>query len=211
MATREPVLAADDHPAAPGSAIFVFADDGGELWMEPGVTVHKVGDRGLPSPVMYRNDAIEGEPGYKFRFEIWDGVPVCTEVTVTAKPGERVDIRPMHIKKVARRLEDDLHRRLAVLAFKPVDDPGVQAKWVMERLVSAEASTEARKVVETARRTVRRKMTPELLQSVADTYRAAPGPGAEAVAAAFDVQTRQAWRYINKARAAGLLPEGDDT
>jgi hypothetical protein len=184
--------------------VFAFPDEGGQLWEEPGFELHKVGDRWLPSPVTYQSAGADGQPGYEFRFEIWEAVPVCTEVKLTAKPDERVHIRSKDVKAVARRLEDDLHRWLAFLAYeRNPNGPGLVRRSGQAR------SADALKVVESARGTVRRKMTPEFLQSVADTYQAASGPGVEAVAAVFEVQTRQAWRYIEKAREAGLLERGE--
>jgi hypothetical protein len=191
----------------PGWPLFVFAKEGGVLWFDPNCTVQEIGDgsRGLPSPVTYRTDGTETEPSVEFRFEVWDGIPVCTKVEIEAKPHARVDIRSMHIKAAARRLEDDLHHVLAYIAFERDDDPASDTEWVGR----VGARTGMRKIIESARRTVRRKITPEFLQRVAKTYCAASESGVEAVKAVYGVDTRQAWRYISKAREAGLLADGD--
>jgi len=105
----------------------------------------------------------------------------------------------MHVKDVANRLEDCVHEWLALLGYKRVG-PG---KFVG---LGRDDLRESRRVITSARRQTRRKMTGEHLTAVAEAYNAAKGgPGVEAVAAAFSVSERTAWRYIEKAREAGLL------
>lgn len=184
--------------------VFAFPDERAELWEEPGSKLHKLAgadNKWLYSPSKYRCEGGDGQPGYEYTFEVWDGVPVCTEVKLTAKPAERVHVRAKDLKAVAGRIEDDLHRLLPYLVWErnPHGRGFVRRSGDWRR-------PDTRKAVESARGTTRRKMAqPGFLQSVADTYKAASGPGVEAVATVFEVQTRQAWRYIEKARKGGFL------
>ena len=59
---------------------------------------------------------------------------------------------------------------------------------------------------EIERRVKRRRVTEDLLRDVAATYVAAEGD-AQVVAETFYVSLSQAFRYIKKAREAGLIPE----
>ncbi len=188
----------DDEKAAHGE-VFLFPDERGRMWEVSGGEVMKVGENWLHSPIKYRSEGADGQPGYEYRFEVWNGVPVCTEVKLLAKPDERVHIRAKDVKAVASRLEDDLHRVLPHLVWERNPHGG------LVRRTGRGQQDVGRKLFQSARKTVRRKMTAEFLQSVADAYKAASGPGVEAVAAVFEVQTRQAWRYIEKAREKGLL------
>ena len=61
--------------------------DGGELIYDPRSIV-AVGDRGIPRSVLYRHPGGENEPAFEVKIEVWDGVPVCTEVNVMATPDE---------------------------------------------------------------------------------------------------------------------------
>jgi hypothetical protein len=178
--------------------------DGGRLWEAPESRRHKVADRWLPSPVIYEHPGNEKEPAYRLKFEIWGGVPVCSEVQLIAKQDERVHIRPKDVKLVASRLENSLHDWLAFLEYERTG-PG---KFRRRGLPSEEQMRATRRVIQSARGQTRRKMSDELLQSVADTYNAASGPPTEAVKTAFGVSTRTAWRYVEKARERRFLPEG---
>ncbi|WP_137147141.1 hypothetical protein [Mycolicibacterium sp. CR10] len=178
-----------------------FLPDGGRLQEGKNSRRHKVGDRWLPSPVIYEHPGSESEPGYRLTFEIWDGVPVCTEVQLTAKSAQRVHIRPKDVKTVAARLENSLHDWLAFLEYERVG-PG---KFVRRGMPSEEQVRATRRVIESARRQTRRKMSDDHLAAVAAAFSAATGPPVEAVAAAFGVTERTAWRYIEKARKANLI------
>lgn len=68
------------------------------------------------------------------------------------------------------------------------------------------AEAEAKRVLRQVRRTDRRKMTPEVLQRVAETYMSDDLRPVEAVRTAFGVSERTAYRYAELARDAGYLP-----
>jgi hypothetical protein len=175
--------------------------DGGRLWEENGSRRHKVGDRWLPSPVIYEHPGDEKEPAYRLKFEIWDGVPVCSEVQLMANQSERVHIRPKDVKLVANRLENSLHDWLAFLEYERTA-PG---KFRRRGMPSDEQMRATRRVIQSARGQTRRKMTDEHLQAVADAVDTATGPAVEAVSTVFGVSVRTAWRYIEKARESGFI------
>ncbi|VEG40277.1 Uncharacterised protein [Mycolicibacterium flavescens] len=177
--------------------------DGGRLWEEPGSRRHKVGDRWLPSPVIYEYPGDKKEPAYRLKFEVWEGVPVCTEIRLMAKQAERVHIRPKDVKLVANRLENSLHDWLAFLEYERIA-PG---KFVRRDIPSEEQIRATRRVIQTARGQTRRKMTDEHLRAVANAVSTATGPPVEAVSAVFGVSIRTAWRYIEKAREEGFIDE----
>jgi hypothetical protein len=179
--------------------------DGGELIYDRRDIV-EVGDRGIPQTVLYRHAGDEKQPAYEVKIEVWNGVPVCTEVKVLAKPEDRVPIRAKDIKLVAAELENSISCWLSELAFKPAYRRGGKRGWERGWPVSAADRRAANKSVEAARRQTRRKMTDDLLAKVAETYKASSPPKHEAIALAFDVKPRTAQRYIEKAREACLLP-----
>jgi hypothetical protein len=188
-------------------AIFsVVLPDGGVLDELPETRRHPVGDVGLPSPVVYRHSGGEGQPGLEVTLEVWKGVPVCTEVKLSAKADEKVHVRAKDIKLVAAQLENLIEDWMSFAAYEPGGSaaPG-RAQWKRAWPPKEVERRAARQVVRSARKEVRRKMTDDHLQTVADTYQAAGSARTEAVARAFAVSYRTAQRYIEKAREAGLI------
>jgi hypothetical protein len=175
--------------------------DGGELEY-PRHGIVQVGDRGLPRFAVYRHPGGDGEPAFEVRIEVWDGVPVCTEVKVSAKPGDRTHVRAKDLKLVAFELENSIEYWLSELAFTRHGKTGWKRGFPKEAAERQAARTSIRK----ARQQVRRKMTDGHLQKVAETYRAGGPNKTEAVAVAFGVSPRTASRYVQRARDARLLP-----
>lgn len=178
-----------------------------ELEEPRGHTIELIGDVGVPSPVICRHLTADGTPDVELVFEVWNGVPVCTSVTLTAKPATGTHIRAKDLKTVAAQLENDIEEWISYLAHEPQPAPPGRRRWV-RRSVADGASHEqrtAKRALRTARKEVRRKMTPEHHQRVADIYNAATSARTEAVARAFAVSFRTAQRYIEKAREAGAL------
>lgn len=186
-----------------GNQVF-HLPDGGCLWEARGFKIELVGDRGIPSPVIYQHPGGETSPGYELRFEVWNGIPVCTEVRVTAQQDHSAHVRALDVKNVARRIEDSLHEWLSFLAYTPTYNEGGRRGW-KRAVADRDTARAAKKLIEAARS--RRKITPELLDQVAATHRAATGAKTEAVATAFGVSIRTAWRYVEKAREEGFLDE----
>lgn len=180
-----------------------------ELEEPAGSRIVPVGDVGVPSPLIYRHLGEDDQPQAELTFEVWKGVPVCTEVRITAKPETGTHVRSKNIKGVAAQLEDYIEQWMSFLACQPLPAPPGRRQW--QRVLPQTNSDQrpAMLAVRSARREVRRKMTDELLQQVADTYLAATKARTEAVARAFAVSYRTAQRYIEKAREAGVLERTD--
>jgi hypothetical protein len=119
-----------------------------------------------------------------------------------AKRDDKVHIRAKDFKLLASQLENVIEDWMTYLACEPGDGPG---QWKRAFPDTPSARRSARKTVRTARKEVRRKMTDEHLQKVADTYSAVNSARTEAVARAFGVSYRTAQRYIERAREAGVL------
>ncbi|WP_156737743.1 hypothetical protein [Mycobacterium sp. E735] len=177
--------------------------DGGELEESMRAQIVPVGDHGVPSPVVYRHGGGEGQPALELTLEVWNGVPVCTSLSMTAKPDNNVHIRAKDIKLVATQLENSIEYWMSFLAY--VREPAKPGRRGWKREHSPSARRAALGTVRTARREIRRKMTDDLLRNVASTYKAVTSARTEAVARAFNVSHRTAQRYIEKAREAGLL------
>lgn len=116
-------------------------------------------------------------------------------------------MRAKDLKAVAAKLEDDIEEWISYLAHEPQPAPPGRRRWVRRSRPPGTSPEQraAMRSVRTARKEVRRKMTDEHLQRVADTYAAATAARTEAVARAFAVSYRTAQRYIEKAREKGLL------
>jgi hypothetical protein len=184
--------------------MLVVLPDGGELEESMRADIEPVGDHGLPSPVVYRHPGGKGQPGLELTLEVWNGVPICAGVRITAKPDDKVHIRAKDIKLVATQLENSIEYWMSYLAYEP-DDHAKPGRRAWKRTHSLSARRAAVKTVRSARKEVRRKMTDDLLQKVADTHNKVPTARIEAVARAFGVSHRTAQRYIENARKAGLL------
>lgn len=185
--------------------MLVVLPDGGELEEPDDAEICAVGDHGLPSPVIYRHPGSKDQPALQLRLEIWNGVPVCAEVTLAAKQHDQIHVRAKDLKLVASQLENIIEYWMSYLAYMPAAARPGRRGWVRsspQPLLQRKAAITS---VRAARKEIRRKMTDELLQKVADTHNSAAGARIEAVARAFGVSPRTAQRYIEKARDAGLL------
>ncbi|MBV5244192.1 hypothetical protein KUF57_11660 [Mycolicibacterium sp. PAM1] len=170
-------------------------------------SIELIGDVGVPSPVICRHLNDDGQPNAELTFEVWRGIPVCTGITLSAKREAGTHVRAKDLKSVAAQLEDDIEEWISYLAHEPQPAPPGRRRWV-RRTGPGGAShrqTVAKRALRTARKEVRRTMTPEHHQRVADIYNAATSARTEAVARAFTVSYRTAQRYIEKAREADLL------
>jgi hypothetical protein len=112
-----------------------------------------------------------------------------------------VHIRTSDFKLLAAQLENLIEYWMTYLAY----EPGGPSKWQKAFPATPSERRAALKVVRTARKEVRRKMTDDHLQKAADTYRAVNSARTGAVARAFGVSYRTAQRYIEKARETGVL------
>ncbi len=182
--------------------------DGGELVINGRDALVDVGDRRIPKVVVYRHPGDTTRPACEVRLEVWDGVPVVADVKLAARREDGVAIRPRDIKLgPAVNLEGRIAGWLAEVAYRPEPAPAGRRRSSKGSPVSDAERRHVARVVGRARRQTRRRLTTGQLRQVAEMYRTAIPPKHEAIALAFDVQPRQAQRYIEKAREAGLLPK----
>lgn len=151
-------------------------------------------------------------PDTKVRIEVRDGSPEVVELSWISRPGQR-DIRPKDLRdaKLAS-LAIDTYTSSGGLPFpggadgSPPTDAEI-ADWAKE---IRRRHIESRNTVERQRaKRENRSISDEMLQMVADVYRAnihKRGPTQE-VAKHFGVENRTASTYVTKARKKGFLPE----
>jgi hypothetical protein len=171
--------------------------DGGELEFHGAVTALADGSVAVPKRLTYRHPGKDRLPGLQVDLEVVDGVPWCTRVLLSGDVGS-CRVRPTDLKALTARLDQLVDEMLGAAAFLANDQGSGWARKMDTRQNS-------RPTIRRARQRERRKITPELLRQVADIYVATPGGRTAAIAAAFGVDPRTAGRYIQTARAEGLL------
>lgn len=170
--------------------------DGGRVEVTDRAVV-PMGDVRAYRQLTYTDDGGRGRPACRIVFEVHDEVPVCVSFSLSC-----IDQMPVRAKDLRAFKLDEL--RDDVYAYVGVFTPNPAGGWVLR--VGRGSYRQDRKHVEQAAR--RRKMTPELLAKVAKVHTAAPeGARLDAVQAAFQVQERQALRYISAAKEKGLINE----
>lgn len=188
----------------------VELDDGGLITISN--TMIGVEDRMLPEWVNFKlaltRTHVAGEPWMLGRVAVREGVPQCVSLVFTSGREGR-EIRQSDLRSVEiNMLVIDLMAALSIQVDQSNPDetifrgglPGVEGP--------GEVFTAARRFMERRRRKPGlRDITPQLLERVAETYRAninhAP---TEAVAKTFGVKQRMASTYVQRARTAGYLP-----
>jgi hypothetical protein len=170
--------------------------DGGTLTATSSKVV-PVGDHGLPESMIYTHQGGDDQPQLAIEIQVWDGVPVCTRVELTAKPDTNVQVRPKHLKDVGGMVDPVIEAAGVQFGYSPNGPTG----WGRAMPGSLD---EQRARLHSVRGS-RRKITPAFLERVAETYRTAPTPKLESLSATFGCSERSAARYVGKARAEGFL------
>jgi hypothetical protein len=166
--------------------------DGGRIEVTD-KTIVAMGDVKAYRQLTYTHNGGKGRPACKIVFEIRNGAPACASFELLA-----TNRMPVRAKDLRAFKLDEL--RETVYATAGVFVPQSDGTWFL----TVGFSREDRNHVEQASR--RRKMTPELLSRIAEVHTNAPDDGhLDAVASAFGVSQRQAWRYIAQAREKGLI------
>lgn len=173
----------------------VVLADGGTL-AATSRKVMPVGDHGLPESMIYTHQGGDDQPQLALEIQVWDGVPVCTRIELTAKPDTNVQVRPKHLKDVAGIVDPVIEA--AGIQFGYSHGPTGWGRAVPGSLDEQRARLHSV-------RGSRRKITPAFLERVAATYQAAPAPKLESVATTFGCSERSVARYVSKARAEGFL------
>ncbi len=133
------------------------------------------------------------------KIEVRQGIPVCTEVTLTARP-DGPEVRDKDLEYL--RLSDWLEQIVALASMKYSGSfPGGVTGWA-KPVDDYTALRDIRR-----HRSGRPRMSRERLQKIADVYREHfDSRPTDAVRRAFGVSDRTAARYVDHARKAGLLP-----
>jgi hypothetical protein len=169
----------------------------------------RMGGRLVPRLITVHIAGAPDHPATTLTLEARSGVPVCTQVTVQAKPEGR-EVRVADLRAI--RLEDWLEAIIAEVALRIVitDDAGDPV------VVSpAPGTPEARRVavaaVRAARSGTRRRITDAHLRGVATVYLAdTTGAPNKAVVERFGVPKRTAARWVAAARDKGFIPGRDE-
>jgi len=169
----------------------------------------RMGDRLVPRLITVHITGAPDLPATTMTVEARDGVPVCTEVVIRAKPGSR-EVRAADLRAI--RLEDWLEAIIAEVAVQVVltDEAGEPV------VVSpAPATPDARRLAVSAVRAVRsgtrRRVTDALLRDVAAIYRGdQSGHPRLAVSERYGISKRTAARWVAAAREKKLIPGRDE-
>ena len=155
-----------------------------------------VGELSMPSFVLVEFFGFD-EPDSWARIELRDNVPRIAEVGWRSAPEAREiqskDVRAMDFSYLIETLYTAAVRDKRMTDRSPATDAD------FERAVRHHLQE---------RRTGKRRVDSQFLMQVAEVYRAHyPHAPTEAVARTFGVKSRQAGKYVEKARERGLLPE----
>ena len=172
-----------------------FHGGSGRIKWDPSDKVEIGNRRRVPREMLAHIRGGNNEPDLLLRIEVRDGVPQYSEVTFRSRP-DGPEVRDKHL--AALRLTDWLEEIVA--SVSSVAQPG--SGWA-KPVADVTAKRDVRRVLASRPRTV----TPELLQRVAETYRAHVNDRPTvAVQRAFQVSHRTAARYVRQARDDGYLP-----
>lgn len=155
-----------------------------------------LGDRLTRRQVTYEHPGGADRPACRAVFEVRGGEPVCTSLQLTVPAGGGA-IRSKHLKAV--HLDDLCGDAFAATGAWTENPAGGHVR-------ALRGLDHDRDVIDNAR-TRRTAITPELLQRVAAVYRDLPADTnrGKAIAAAFNVGERHAYRLIKATREAGHL------
>jgi hypothetical protein len=162
----------------------------------------RVADRELPRTLDVWSDNTGDAPGVRLTFVLVGDGYECRQITFTAPKGGRevrsVDLRALHI-------EDVLETAVTMVGTIITDDRA-DGVTVSVPITNPGEAREAVSAVRAGRRAARQKLSEDMLQQVATTYRdnVADQP-TEAVADRFGVAARTARLYVRRARDAGFL------
>jgi len=135
--------------------------------------------------------------------EVVKGVPQCRSLTISAKSGSR-EVRTLDLRAVE--LENWIEWLFSLAASVVVDESADGSVTAIQTF-DEDVTRQTARAIQQARSMARRKITPAFLDAVATVYRDnADERPVEAVNAAFGGSYRTAAMYVQRARAAGLLP-----
>lgn len=144
------------------------------------------------------------------KIEVQEGIPMCTEVRIAARPLARSDGKGGLTYKFSRGLgATDVE---AIDLANWIEDILSECTWHLgpEGLTSRPGTKEGRDAIRQAQKASRRKVSPDLLAEVAEIYRAnLDQKPLEALRDELGLQYRTAARYVQMCRSDEfqLLPK----
>jgi len=164
----------------------------------------QVGDRRVPRTIEVTFPGADGQPSLEMTLDSSSGVPRCTDLRISAQPGGR-EVRTTDLRSVA--IEDWLEVIVSAAAEVVVSRDGTTTTTT--RALSDAERKASLSTIRDARRSARRRVTPDLLERVATVYRQHDSRPVEAVQAAYGTSYRTAARYVQMARQQGFLDESE--
>jgi hypothetical protein len=213
----------------PDKNVFIFCLNGGVVttiyrlrgltaWHTEQALPVQVGDRMVPETIFVAFDGDGEQPSLRMKIEVRQGVPVCSELQLTARPSGR-EIRPKDLRAV--HIDSRVEQAVGLCSYEQPEPGGVIHLSALPP-PDAPKHEDARykdlvadsRNAQRARRGMRQpgpgrpRVPTERLQRVADLYRRHTDGGrpVQVVAEVLGVSERTAARYINKCRSDGLLP-----
>jgi hypothetical protein len=177
---------------------FTFWNGFGRASYDPTAMV-EVGDRLVPKRISVRVRGGISEPDFAMKIEVRQGVPVCVEASLTARPNGP-EVRDKDLGYL--RLSDWLEQIVAECSKRYSGQHGRMEFWASPAQSDRADLASIRRV-----RSGRPRISQERLLKVAEIYREhVGGRPTEAVERAFGVSHRTAARYVKLARESGHLP-----
>lgn len=154
-----------------------------------------VGNRLIPQEIRVTVRGGPSQPDMEMKIEVREGMPECVEFTLRARPdGPEIRDKDLGVVRVAYWLE----QIVAMCSMK-------QSETGLVTMGSQTALSDITRI-----RTKRPQISREHLKNVSEVYRQHfDTRPTEAVSRTFGVSHRTAARYVQKARAAGYLPDTD--
>lgn len=172
-------------------------------WADGNGEMVRMGDRLVHEEIRITFPGSGGQPRLEAIIDSSSGVPRCTDLRLLAVDEGR-EVRSTDLRKIE--VESLIEAVVPLFAIEGEWDENGAFSGV-ERVPDSDSEDFKRSKValRQVRRASRRKVTPVLLNQVAEVYLSEPQRPAEAVELAFGVSPRTAYRYISLAREQGLL------
>lgn len=156
-----------------------------------------VGDRVAPEWIDLELTGDASGPTTTARVEVHEGVPRVVAVGFVSRPGEG-EVRQAHLREAQ---VEALLGLVAAFSLR-IDDETNEIETGVD--AGGDVGIESLAAIRNSR--AKRRVTPEFLREVAEVYKANMAAPTRAVRERFFVGERMASKYVQQARAAGLLP-----
>lgn len=166
----------------------------------------RVRDQLVPPEISVHLPSAPDLPSLSMTIAMRREVPVCTEITITAKDdGREVRSADLHAVQI-----QDLVEVMVTAASSTILSSGADGGIVLgqNRGATEETFAAAAATIRAARKGSRARVTDDFLREVAEVYRAnIDGTPTVAIQEKYGVKYRTAARWVERARAQKVLPE----